>query len=406
MQPAGSDAMPRPDRPLHIVDISALYSPNGGGIRTYNRSKLAAAARCGIDLTVVVPGADDHTEIISPQARLISIRSPRFPLDRSYFYFESDAVIHAVLDRHQPDVIEASSPWGSATAVAEWPGAAPRALVMHADPLSAWAYRWFDGLFSHEAIDRGFDWFWRHLRRLDDHYDMVICASPSLANRLSAGGLGHVETIPMGVDAGIFSPKHRDTGLRARLLERCDQPESATLILGVGRFSPEKCWPLVIAAATAAGIHRPLGLVLVGDGHGRSTILRAVGHNPHIALVAPISDRAQMARMMASADLLIHGAAAETFGLVAAEARASGLPIIVPDAGGAGDQFVEGQGVRFAAGDAASAAVAIGEAISRLPALRGAARLAARGVPTMDAHFDTLFARYASIVAGRRTIAA
>ena len=390
---------------MRIVDISALYSPAGGGIRTYTRAKLAAATRLGIDLTVVVPGADDSIETVSPLARLVNIRSPRFPLDRNYFYFENDDVIHAALDRYQPDFIEASSPWGSATAVAEWPGAAPRALIMHADPLSAWAYRWFDGLFSRQTIDRGFDWFWRHLRRLDDGFDTVVCASPSLANRLIAGGLQHVETVPMGVEAGVFSPVHRDPGLRARLLDRCDQPETATLIVGVGRFSPEKCWPLVIAAATAAGINRPLGLVLVGDGHGRSTILRAVGENPHIALVAPISDRAQMARMLASADLFVHGASAETFGLVAAEARASGLPIIVPDAGGAGDQFVPGQGMRYAAGDAASAAMAIGDAIAHLPALRAASRLAARSVPTMDQHFNVLFDRYGDIAEGRRIAA-
>jgi alpha-1,6-mannosyltransferase len=390
---------------MRIVDVSALYSPTGGGIRTYTRLKLAAAARCGVDLTVVVPGADDVVETVSPNARLINVPSPRFPLDRNYFYFENDAVIHAALDRARPDFIEASSPWGSATAVAEWPGAAPRALVMHADPMSAWAYRWFDGLFSRPTIDRGFDWFWRHLRRLDTDFDTVICASPSLTKRLANGGLQQAETVPMGVEAGVFGPQHRDPGLRARLLERCDQPESATLIVGVGRFSPEKCWPLVIAAATAAGISRPLGLVLVGDGHGRSAVLRAVGENPHIELVAPIGDRAQMARLLASADLLIHGASAETFGLVAAEARASGLPIIVPDAGGAGDQFVEGLGMRYAAGDAASAAVAIGEAIVRLPALRAASRLAARGVGTMEQHFDALFARYDQILTGRRIAA-
>jgi alpha-1,6-mannosyltransferase len=390
---------------MRIVDISALYSPSGGGIRTYTRLKLAAAERLGQDLTVVVPGADDSVEVVSAHARMVNIPSPRFPLDRNYFYFENDAVIHAALDKYQPDFVEASSPWGSATAVGEWRGTAPRALVMHADPLSAWAYRWFDGMFSRPVIDKGFDWFWRHLRRLDQGYDGVICASPSLAGRLAAGGLHGVQTVPMGVEAGVFSPQHRDPGLRARMLERCDQPDSATLIVGVGRFSPEKCWPLVIAAATAAGISRPLGLVLVGDGHGRSKILRAVGQNPHIALVAPINDRAQMARMLASADLLIHGASAETFGLVAAEARASGLPIIVPDAGGAGDQFVPGQGAIYAAGDAASAAVAIGGAIAQLPALRAASQLGARGVATMDQHFEALFERYQAIADVRRKAA-
>ncbi len=390
---------------MKIVDISALYSPTGGGIRTYTRNKLLAAGRLGHDLTVVVPGVEAATEVVGPRARIISIKSPRFPLDRSYCYFENDAIIHDALDRHAPDFVEASSPWGSATAVAEWQGTAPRALVMHADPLSAWAYRWLEGMVSRKTIDRGFDWFWRHLRRLDAGFDMVVCASPSLATRMTEGGLQRVRTIPMGVEAGIFTPELRDPALRARLLERCGLPESATLLLGIGRFSPEKRWPLIVAGATAAGYSRPLGLVLVGDGHGRAAVLRAVGENPHIQFLSPISDRIELARLLASADLLVHGANAETFGMVQAEALASGLPIVVPDEGGAGDQALPGLGLRYAAGDAASAATVIGAAIAQLPALRASTLAAAPATRTMDQHFDDLFGTYQGLIGKARRAA-
>ena len=43
---------------MHIVDISALYSPDGGGIRTYTHRKLQVADRFGQRLTVIVPGAE------------------------------------------------------------------------------------------------------------------------------------------------------------------------------------------------------------------------------------------------------------------------------------------------------------------------------------------------------------
>ncbi|WP_426168432.1 glycosyltransferase [Sandarakinorhabdus sp. DWP1-3-1] len=387
---------------MKIVDISALYSPTGGGIRTYTRNKLYAAARLGHDLTVIVPGADAATEVIGPTARIVNIPSPRFPLDRSYFYFENDGIIHDALDAHRPDFVEASSPWGSATAVAEWQGKAPRALIMHADPLSAWAYRWLEGMVSRKTIDRGFDWFWRHLRRLDDGFDMVVCASPSLTQRMTEGGLRRVRTVPMGVEAGVFSPAHRDPALRARLLARCELPETATLLVGIGRLSPEKRWPLVVAGATAAGYSRPLGLVLVGDGHGRAAVLRAVGENPHIQLMSPISDRHEMARLLASADLLVHGASAETFGMVQAEALASGLPIVVPDEGGAGDQALPGLGLRYAAGDAASAATTIGAAIAQLPALRASTLQAAPGIRLMEQHFIDLFGSYEALLEMRQ----
>jgi alpha-1,6-mannosyltransferase len=390
---------------MHIVDISALYSPTGGGIRIYTRRKLQAALAMGIRLTVIVPGADDSIEEFGPGARLVNILSPRFPFDRNYFYFDSDAVILAALDRHQPDFIEASSPWGSASAVADWPGAAPRALIMHADPLSAWAYRWFEGVASHKTIDKGFGWFWRHLRRLDASFDTVICASPSLTDRLVDGGLHHAETIPMGVEPGIFSPGHRDPELRAQMLARCGLPESATLLLGVGRMSPEKRWPLVIAATAAAAYSRPLGLVLVGDGHARAPVVRAIGENPHVLLIPNFARRSDFARLLASADLLVHGSSSETFGMVQAEAFASGLPMVVPDQGSVSDHCSAGQGVTYAAGDAASAANAIGAAVDRLAALRAAARLAAPGVRTMDEHFAELFARYEVLLEAHRRAA-
>ena len=389
---------------MHIVDISALYSPEGGGIRTYTDRKLQVADRLGHRLTVIVPGAEAAVTAFG-SARMIVIPSPRFPLDRNYFYFESDAVIHAALDREAPDFVEASSPWGSATAVAEWPGPAPRALIMHADPLSAFAYRWLENVVSRRTIDKGFDWFWRHLRRLDAAFDTVICASPSYTRRLTEGGMTRVITLPMGVQPDLFSPTLRDTDLRKRLLDRCQIAETGTLLLGVGRLSPDKRWPMLIAGAVAAGYSRPIGMVIVGDGLGRAPVVRAAGDNPHVQLLSPITDRPAIAQLYASADLLIAGSGAETFGMVMAEARASGLPIIVPNEGAAYDQLVPGAGLAYASGDAASVAMTIGAAITQCPALRANAIAGAANVPTMDMHFANLFAEYERIATQGRAAA-
>lgn len=386
---------------MRLVDISALYSPKGGGIRIYTHRKLALAEATGLDLTVVVPGPENGEQRFG-SARMISIKSPRFPLDRNYCYFESDAVIHRALDRLQPDMIECSSPWGSAAAVAAWPGAAPRALIMHADPMSAWAYRYLDRILSRQAIDRGFGRFWRHLKACDERYDLVVAASPSLAGRLADKGLQRVETIPMGVDPGVFSPDLRDETLRARLLEQCSLPADATLLIGVGRHGPEKQWPMVIAGVTAASYGRPIGLVLLGDGHGRAAVQRAVGDNPHVTLLAPVGERRQFARILASADALVHGASVETFGLACAEARASGLPLIVPDEGGAFDQLADGAGAAYRAGDAASLAHTLATWLPQLAAERRKAARQAADVLTLDQHFATLHQRYATLLGQRR----
>jgi alpha-1,6-mannosyltransferase len=373
---------------MRIVDVCAFYSPAGGGVRTYVERKLAAAPAAGHEIIILAPGRENRIEQRGPGAWIEWLESPRLPLDRRYGYFASQEQVHAALDRWQPDIVEASSPWRSASMVVEWPGDAPRILVMHADPLSAYAYRWFGTVAERATIDRGFGWFWRHLRRLDFAYDAVVSASPSFSARLRDGGLAHVVTNPMGVDAGFFDPALRDDGLRARLLERCALPPSATLLIGVGRHAAEKRWPMVIDAVIAAGNDRPVGLLLIGEGRDSAKLARQIGDNPHIHLLSPIRDRLALARTMASADALIHGCEAETFCIVAAEARASGLPLIAPNRGGASDQAQASGGLIYRAGSSTDAARAIRRFVD-LPPARPIGP-----VRTMDEHFADLFTLY------------
>lgn len=373
---------------MRIVDVCAFYTPAGGGVRTYVDRKLKAAPAAGQEMIVLAPGRENRVEERGPGARIEWLASPRLPLDRRYGYFADEAQVHGALDRLRPDVVEASSPWRSASMVANWQGPARRVLVMHADPLSAYAYRWFGRLAERETIDRGFGWFWRHLQRLDRGYDAVVSASPSLSGRLREGGLRNVVTNPMGVDPGIFDAGLRDPALRARLLERCALPEEATLLIGVGRHAAEKRWGLVVDAAIAAAASRPVGLLLIGEGRDSARLARRIGDNPHIHLLSPIRDRAALARTMASADALIHGCEAETFCIVAAEALASGLPLIAPDRGGAFDQAQASGGMIYRSGSSTDAARAIRRfADAPPPRPTGAAR-------TMDAHFADLFALY------------
>jgi len=231
-----------------------------------------------------------------------------------------------------------------------WQGGATRSLVMHCDPLAAYAYRWFGGIATTTAIDRLFGWFWRHLRRLDAMFDLVVCANQQLAQRLGFGGIAKAETVAMGVEAGIFSPSLRSPELRASALQALGLDRDAALLIGVGRLSSEKRWDMVIRATEAIATARPLGLLLVGEGP-RGRQLRRLAERSHSALVLPhLSDRHELARLLASADALVHGCEAETFCMVAAEARASGIPLIVPDRGAAADQLVPGAGSMYRAG--------------------------------------------------------
>lgn len=380
---------------MKIVDVCAFYAPEGGGVRTYVDQKLAAGPARGQEIVVIAPGPETRTEWRGPGARIEWLAAPRLPVDRRYRYFDSSPALHARLDEERPDFVEASSPWRCASAVASWRGPAPRALVMHADPLAAYAYRWLEAFAEPDLVDRSLDWAWRYFRRLDQAFNIVVSASRSLSSRLTAQGLRNVATVPMGIDQSCFSPELRDPDLRARLLARCALPPEATLLLGVGRHAPEKRWPMVVSAVAAAGITHPVGLILVGDGRDRARVVRQIDGNPHIQLLAPVTDRLELARLLASSDALIHGCEAETFSMVAAEAVASGLPIIVPDRGGAADHALPGSGLHYAATDATSAAQAIRSFIDA-----GGPRPLPRA-RTMARHFDELFALYLACAEGR-----
>jgi alpha-1,6-mannosyltransferase len=382
---------------MRIVDVCAFYTPQGGGVKTYVERKLQAGAERGHEVIIVAPGREDGTMVEAGGSAIVTLASPAFPLDRRYRYFDDEPALHALLDRLRPDVVEASSPWASPSMVARWPGAALRSLFVHCDPLAAYAYRWLGPVLRRDAIDRACGLYWRHLRRLDAEFDLVVSPSRSLGGRLGAGGLGKVVTIPLGVEAGIFSPALRSEALRARLLERCGLGPDALLLIGIGRLAPEKRWAMVIEAVVAAGYEKPLGLVLLGDGTDRARILRTAGNNPHVQLLAPVRDRQRLAAILASADAFVHGCEAETFCLAAAEAKASGLPLILPDEGGAADQFVAGQGALYRAGKAGSLASALLAFTGDDPAAhRRRAASAAGQVRGMDEHFDALFGAYAA----------
>jgi alpha-1,6-mannosyltransferase len=385
---------------MRIVDVCAFYTPFGGGVRTYVDAKLKSAARLGHEVIVIAPGEKHEIVRRGPGAVIMTLASPTLPVDRRYRYFDNEAALHTALDAWQPDHVEASSPWSSATMVGRWQGPATRSLVMHADPLAAYAYRWLGGVAPIDRIDRWFGWFWRHMRGLGHLFDTVVCANSHLAERLCAGGIERSETIAMGVEPGIFSPTLRSAELRASALASLGLGPEATLLVGIGRLSGEKRWEMVLRAVGEAARCHDVGLLLVGEGPKRRR-LEALARKIGAAAVLPaISDRHELARLLASADALVHGCEAETFCMVAAEARASGVPLVVPDRGAAADQLVPGAGAVYSSGSGAALEQAIARFIDRGPALQRALAARSSHVRTMDEHFAELFERYEALAVG------
>ena len=386
--------------PLHmrIVDVCAFYTPTGGGVRTYIEAKLKAAARLGHEMIVVAPGPRHETVARGPGAFLVTLPSPLLPFDRRYRYFHDEQAIHRVLDLWQPDHLEASSPWLSAKMVGRWQGAATRSLVMHSDPLAAYAYRWLGGIASTATIDRWFSCFWNHLRGLGLMFDAVICPNSQFTGRLRSGGIENAETNRLGVEADLFSPALRSSELRAAILGALGLEPTAILLIGVGRLSAEKRWDMIIRAVGKRAKRHNIGCLLIGDGPKRRKLDLLARQTVSTALFPALDNRTELARLMASADALVHGCEAETFCLVAAEAHASGIPLIVPDRGGTVGHVAAGAGLAYRAGDQRALERALDAFVEFRLELQSSAVARASAVRTIDDHFAELFDRYSRLV--------
>ena len=389
---------------MKVADVSAFYSEQGGGVRTYVHQKLAASARLGHETVIIAPGRESR-EDVHPGGRIVWVKAPLLPVDKRYHMFLSSTEVTRILDREQPDVVEGSTPWYAGWIAGHWRGNAVKSLVMHADPVAVYAHTLLGARLGIARVDRLFGWFWRYLRRLNAPFDCTVVAGEWLARRFTAFGLKNVVTVPFGIDRTFFHGGLRDPALRARMLAACGLPENAKLLLTIGRHHPEKRLQVLIAAAGKVNQAQPhgVGLYLVGDGLSRARIERAAAAVPHVHVAGVVADRAEVARMMASADAVIHGSGCETFGLSVAEALCCGAPIIVPDTGGAYDFAGPDYSEVYPLGDADGAALAIQRLFARDQGqLAAAASAGAEArIGTAETHFDRLFALYESLIRQR-----
>jgi glycosyltransferase involved in cell wall biosynthesis len=139
-----------------------------------------------------------------------------------------------------------------------------------------------------------------------------------------------------GVDTERFAPSRRSAAMR----QAWGVDDARPALIYVGRLSREKGLELVPAIARTlrdAGVdHR---LVFVGDGPMRQALQQAcpdavfTGALPHV----------DVATAMASADVFLFPSRTDTLGNVVLEAQASGVPVLVSDAGGPRENIVEGE---------------------------------------------------------------
>ena len=148
-------------------------------------------------------------------------------------------------------------------------------------------------------------WIWAALRRFHGASDVVMAATPALANELRARGFRNVVLWPRGVDTGLFHPRAADLGL------------PRPVFLCVGRVAVEKNLEAFL------DLDLPGSKVIVGDGPARAALERKY---PQAVFLGSRQGEA-LAEAYAAADVFVFPSKTDTFGLVLLEALASGVPV-------------------------------------------------------------------------------
>lgn len=328
---------------VHIADITMFYAPASGGVRTYLDAKhRRLTLKPGIRHSLLIPGAH-----LSEQDGVFKVPAPPLPFGKGYRFPLRLTPWRNVLHDLQPDLIEVGDPYLTAWAALD----ARRQLDV---PVIGFYHSDLPLLVS----NRMGPWFTpnveAYVSKLYGNFDRVLAPSQVMADKLMGLGVRNVFVQPLGVDLQTFTPQVRDPGLRADL----GIAEDTRLLIFAGRGSKEKNLPVLLKCMKRLGDR--YHLLLVGSG-----MPAKVPEN--VTVVDGFQPASQVARLMASADALLHGGDQETFGLVILEAMACAIPVVAVAAGAFTEIVDEHCGLLCAPNNPRAMADAVRELFSRDP---------------------------------------
>lgn len=332
---------------MHLLDVTMLYAPTSGGVVRYLRAKRTWLRRhTSIRHSLLVPGATDADGPSGERyLRTLSLRphGHRWPLATRRWAREIRAC--------RPDLIEVgdAGPEAWAALAAARSLDVPLIAFCHSDIVRMAARRLGPVTGATVRV---------YAREFYRRCDLVIAPSAFMRTRLAQWGIERVVARPLGVDVDTFSPQRRSPALRREL----GLPARTRLLAYAGRFSREKNLPVLLDAFRALGA----GYHLVLAGPSVSLPLPA-----NVTLLPFLHSSLELARILGSADGLVHAGDQETFGLVLIEAMACGRGVIAANAGAIPEIVTPDTGVLVTPGDAHAMAAGIRAFYDRDPELLG-----------------------------------
>jgi D-inositol-3-phosphate glycosyltransferase len=327
-------------RTLAVLSLhtSPLVQPgvgDSGGMNVYVRELVSSLAQAGVDSEVFVRRwRDDLPDVVDvePGFRVVHITAgavdlPKEALPETVDEFTAGVTEHLVA-RGDVDALHANY-WLSGLAAHRIKHELDLPLVSTFHTLAR---------VKAETGDAEPD------RRVDAETEVIGCSDAILASgvdeaaqleRLYGADPSRIEIVPPGVDHAFFSPGDQRGARQASGLG--DHP----VLLFVGRIQPLKGLDVAVRALAEVSDPRAVLLVVGGpsgpDGEAELARVRAIiaelGLDQRVVFVPP-QPHHLLSTYYRSADVCLVPSRSESFGLVALEAAACGIPVVAAAVGG------------------------------------------------------------------------
>jgi alpha-1,6-mannosyltransferase len=312
---------------MHLVDITMFYAAEGGGVSTYLNAKAHwLARRSRIQHTIMSPNVETSGDAVPALVRIPAAGLPGFHGYRMPLSVSAPA---RLLEAAAPDLVEAGDAGHCA-----W--AALRMRKRYDIPAVAFYHSDLPRLVEPRLgrwIARG---TCRYLANLYRQFDLVLAPSRVMVEQLEEMGVHGAVHQPLGIDASVFRPQREDEKLSETLREHLGLDPDSRLLIYAGRFTQDKKLHVLIEAVRKLG--DPYHLILVGGGD-------TLPQGSQLTVIPFQRDQRQLARLLASCDVLVHPGDCETFGLIVLEAMACGLPVVATNGGGVAELVDQETGI-------------------------------------------------------------
>jgi D-inositol-3-phosphate glycosyltransferase len=319
---------------LHTSPLSQPGTGDAGGMNVYVRELSASLAQAGVDVRVYVRtwDADLPRRVpVEPGLEVVHVDAGAPDLPKERLPEVVDAFADAVaedLARHPVDVLHANY-WLSAVAAHRLKHRLDLPLVATFHTLARVKADAGDAEPAARALAEA---------QVIGCCDAICASNPVEAEQLVSyygAPAERIELVPPGVDHAFFSPGDR-AGARAALALD-DRPT----MLFVGRIQPLKGLPVAVQALAAVADRRTR-LVVVGGPSGADGdaewasvqhLVDDLGVRDRVVFVAP-QPHHLLSTYYRAADVVVVPSRSESFGLVALEAAACGVPVVAAAVGG------------------------------------------------------------------------